>query len=83
MARHVHAHLYPQVHAYFGTRVHAQDPRLHACINSASISSPDMRTEAYDPTQIDAQMDAQVRACVRECVRECGPTNWCISSNQV
>jgi len=37
-----------------------EDPRLHACINSASISSPDMRTEAYDPTQIDAQMDAQM-----------------------
>jgi hypothetical protein len=37
-----------------------QDPRLHACINCASVSCPDLRPEAYNPESIDAQMDDQM-----------------------
>jgi len=33
-----------------------EDPRLHSCIVCASISCPNLRTEAYVPERIDAQM---------------------------
>ena len=38
-----------------------EDPRLHACIVCASISCPDVRTTAYNPSTIDDQMTDQMK----------------------
>ncbi|XP_065836519.1 uncharacterized protein [Oscarella lobularis] len=38
-----------------------EDPRLHACIVCASISCPNVRTEAYVPERVHSQMSNQMR----------------------
>jgi hypothetical protein len=37
------------------------DPRIHAAINCASLSCPDLRVEAYSAEKLDAQLDEQMR----------------------
>jgi hypothetical protein len=37
------------------------DPRIHFAINCASISCPDLRSEAYLPTRLDKQLDDATR----------------------
>ena len=37
------------------------DPRIHAAINCASLSCPDLRLEPYAPAQLDAQLDDQIK----------------------
>jgi len=38
-----------------------EDPRLHSCIVCASISCPNVRTEAFLPETLDAQMNSQMQ----------------------
>lgn len=37
------------------------DPRIHAAINCASLSCPDLRNEAYSAEKLAAQLDEQMR----------------------
>mmetsp|Transcript_64331 Transcript_64331/g.112206 ORF Transcript_64331/g.112206 Transcript_64331/m.112206 type:complete len:301 (+) Transcript_64331:119-1021(+) len=37
-----------------------KDPRIHAAVNCASLSCPDLRAEAYSAEKIDAQLNEQV-----------------------
>ncbi|MGK7346566.1 MAG: DUF547 domain-containing protein [Candidatus Nitrospinota bacterium M3_3B_026] len=38
------------------------DPRIHMAIVCASVSCPDLRRKAYDPSRLDEQLDDQVKA---------------------
>ncbi len=37
------------------------EPRIHFAVNCASLSCPDLRTEAYQADKLDAQLDEQTR----------------------
>lgn len=37
------------------------DPRIHAAVNCASLSCPDLRAGAYDAAQVHSEFDAQVQ----------------------
>ena len=39
-----------------------KDARIHAAINCASKSCPNLRSEAFEPGKLDAQLDHQMRA---------------------
>jgi hypothetical protein len=39
-----------------------KDPRVHAAVNCASLSCPDLRASAYSAENIQEELDAQVRA---------------------
>lgn len=39
-----------------------KEPRIHFALVCASLSCPDLRTEAYDSQRIDAQLDEQTKA---------------------
>lgn len=41
------------------------DPRIHAAINCASLSCPDLRAEPYLAATLDAQLDDQMRIFLR------------------
>ena len=41
------------------------DPRIHMAINCASLSCPDLRTEAYIAEKLDAQLNEQVSIFLR------------------
>ena len=41
------------------------DPRIHAAINCASLSCPDLRTEAYTAAKLDTQLNEQVSIFLR------------------
>ena len=41
-----------------------KDPRVHYAVNCASIGCPNLRTEAFTGTKLDAQLDAAARAYV-------------------
>jgi hypothetical protein len=38
------------------------EPRVHACLVCASLSCPNLRSEAFDARRLDAQLDDQARA---------------------
>jgi len=38
------------------------EPRIHAAIVCASVSCPDLRTEAFSPERLEGQLDSQVSA---------------------
>jgi len=42
----------------------AADPRIHACINCASVSCPNLRAEPYQGYALDGQMAEQMRMLV-------------------
>lgn len=37
------------------------EPRIHFAVNCAAISCPDLRAEAYQPSELDRQLDDQLR----------------------
>lgn len=42
------------------------DPRIHAGVNTASISSPDLQTQAFVPAMMDKQLDVRMRALMAD-----------------
>ncbi len=47
-------------------RVEFKEPRVHMALVGAAISSPPLRTEAYEGSKLEAQLDDQTRTFLRE-----------------
>lgn len=45
------------------------DPRVHFAVNCASIGCPDLRSEAFQASKLDAQLEEQTRAFLRDRTR--------------
>merc|ERR1740121_3227046 len=50
--------------------------RIHAAVNCASLSCPDLRTEAFEAGTLDAQLDDAVQAWVGNPTKNPGPGNF-------
>lgn len=47
-------------------RVEFKEPRIHMALVGAAISSPPLRSEAYEGSKLEAQLDDQTRTFLRE-----------------